>query len=286
MPRSELSAVRLRELLHYDPLTGVFTRLVRTSSNANAGATVGVPTNGYLYAGVDGKRYRCHRLAWLYQMGAWPENDIDHINGVRDDNRWENLRHVTRSENMQNQHRAKSNNISGFLGVSKDGDKWAAKIKTNEGQRFLGSFNDAEQASAAYLAAKRTLHVPSPIASGAGAAPDKNGRPTGKSGLRGVKKHRRKWVAEIRINHRTHFLGLFASPELAYAARLAAENSAAAIRAAAQAAPGEDEPSALEQPVISEEMRHAGLAVYDDLKESYPDYLLVEKVYDAMWKAR
>ncbi|MCK9994454.1 MAG: hypothetical protein Dbin4_02974, partial [Alphaproteobacteria bacterium] len=103
MKMAELTQSRLKELLHYDPDTGVFTRRVQTSSNARVGDVAGcLHPEGYRHIQIDGKRYAAHRLAWLYMTGEWPTNQLDHLNGVRDDNRWGNLREATHGQNQQN----------------------------------------------------------------------------------------------------------------------------------------------------------------------------------------
>ena len=95
---TELTAARLRKMLHYDPETGVFTRLW-------TGNVTGCPdAKGYLRIAADGRSYRAHRLAVLYMTGAWPSEQIDHINQVRTDNRWSNLRPATNGENGANTH--------------------------------------------------------------------------------------------------------------------------------------------------------------------------------------
>ena len=88
-----LTAARLRELLQYDPETGVFTRLVKTSNGIKVGDVAGTAdARGYILIRVDGWLHLAHRLAWLHMTCEWPKGMIDHINGVRDDNRWSNLR--------------------------------------------------------------------------------------------------------------------------------------------------------------------------------------------------
>lgn len=159
--KQELTAARLRELLHYDPETGVFTWRVNTS-NVKAGAIANsVHTNGYIRFGVDGAKRYAHRLAWLYVHGEMPAHQIDHINGNRRDNRITNLRDVTRGVNMENQRRARSNNMSsGLLGVSwnKAACKWSASIMVARRNLYLGLYSEKGDAYAAYLKAKREMH--------------------------------------------------------------------------------------------------------------------------------
>ncbi len=163
MATSDLTAARLRELLSYDPDTGVFTS--RTKRHKwPAGRVVGAKEKtGYARLPVDGVYYRAHRLAWLYVYGAWPSLPIDHINGDRYDNRIGNLRQISVTENNENLRSAKHTNHSGLLGVSaRPGGKFAATIKCVLGgqrlQLYLGAYTDAATAHAVYVDAKRKLH--------------------------------------------------------------------------------------------------------------------------------
>ena len=154
-----LTYERLRDVLHYDPETGVWTWLVRTSSRIEVGDVAGtVDASGYLKLQVDGVLYRAHRLAWLWMTGEWPPQFVDHINGVKGDNRWSNLRPATPSENQQNQRRAQSHNKLGMLGVRRYRKRFKAQIKVDWRQIHLGTFDTPDQAHEAYIAAKRRLH--------------------------------------------------------------------------------------------------------------------------------
>lgn len=102
-----LTADRLRELLHYDPLTGVFTWKMNRTRRAKAGSVAGsVNGRGYVQIRIDGVGYTASRLAYLYMQGEpAPANlEIDHRNHVKTDNRWSNLQPVTHGENMSNYH--------------------------------------------------------------------------------------------------------------------------------------------------------------------------------------
>ena len=157
--RSLLTPERLRELLHYDPETGLFTWRQRRGSRAPQGGVAGShDALGYIQIGVDGVGHHAQRLAWLYQKGVWPEFTVDHVNGVPDDNRFSNLRDVSHQSNIQNQRRAPRSNTSGFLGVSASGNRWRAAIVVNLRQIHLGCFATPEAAHAAYVEAKRRLH--------------------------------------------------------------------------------------------------------------------------------
>lgn len=158
---SERAIQDFRAEVHYDPESGLFTR-VKKSGNCRAGAVIGCKKlNGYVSASVFGKYHLCHRLAWAMTHGEFPPNDVDHINGDRTDNRIVNLRLATRAENMQNELRARaSNKSSGLLGASwsKAASRWAAGIKKNGKKTHLGLFDTPEEAHAAYVTAKREVH--------------------------------------------------------------------------------------------------------------------------------
>ena len=155
--RPELTAEKLRELLHYEPETGIFTRKVRTSNRAKAGAVAGCPDGlGYLRIMVQSRLYQAHRLAWLYVYGEWPKLNIDHINRNPSDNRLVNLRDVTQKQNMQNASKY-SHNTSGHPGVAwhKRISKWRAHIMHNQKDIHLGYFSILEEAIAARKAAEK-----------------------------------------------------------------------------------------------------------------------------------
>lgn len=152
-----ITAQRLRELLHYDPETGIFTWRVRISQRIRAGTKAGsFSPRGYRLIRVERRLYFAHRLAWLYMTDAWPSADIDHINLVKDDNRFANLREASRSQNCANVS-LPVNNTSGFKGVTwmKDRKKWQASIHISPRRIYLGLFDTAEEAGAAYARAAR-----------------------------------------------------------------------------------------------------------------------------------
>jgi len=158
-----ITQIRLKTLVDYDENSGIFTRLLSNSNYTKVGDIVGCKQkSGYLSAQIDGKKYLMHRLAWLYVHGHFPEEDIDHINGIRSDNRISNLRSVTRSVNLQNKRRADTDSMSGLLGVcwSKDRNKWLAQIRIPfaKSNKMLGRFDTKEEAHQAYLVAKRKYH--------------------------------------------------------------------------------------------------------------------------------
>jgi len=160
MKRYEMTAQQLREILHYSPETGVFTRKVPTGMNTHAGEVAGgMHVNGYWNIRVCGHRYPAHVLAWLYVHGTYPADCIDHINGNRSDNRIANLRAATKAENAQN-YKTRKDNTSGATGViwHKRTGKWTAALSINKKNTHLGLFDSFEEAKAVRDAAKRNFH--------------------------------------------------------------------------------------------------------------------------------
>ena len=156
--RFNLTQSRLKELLHYNADTGVFTWLVASRSR-KVGQVAGSDNKGYRLIKIKGKSYRAHRLAWLYVHGKLPDNDIDHINGVRDDNRIANMRDVTNSVNGQNRKLANKGSVTGLLGVSKSRKGFKSQIRLEGKQVYLGTYLTPEQAYAVSLAARRHMHA-------------------------------------------------------------------------------------------------------------------------------
>jgi len=150
---SNLTAERLKQQFHYDPLTGVFTRL---TGPRGVGAPSGyVHSRGYVHISVEGVEYKAHRLAWLYMTGEWPLLQIDHEDTVRSNNVWTNLRLATRSQNQGNSRPIRKTNTSGFKGVSRhpQNQKWVAYINRDGQSTYLGSYDNINHAAAAYRAA-------------------------------------------------------------------------------------------------------------------------------------
>ncbi len=150
----------INEYLTYNPLTGVFRWKKSPNRRIPAGRITGQHTNshGYKFVFLKGTLYAAHRLAWLITHKEWPDQ-IDHMNGCRDDNRMINLRSVSSKHNTHNQRKAHKNNSTGFLGVvAKQSGRFAAEIKVAGKKLHLGTFNTAEEASVAYKSAKTRLH--------------------------------------------------------------------------------------------------------------------------------
>ena len=155
----------LKELLNYDPETGVFTWAV-DRQRYKAGTVAGsVNSHGYIQIGINGRTYKAHRLAWVYMYGGIPKGlTIDHINRTKIDNRLSNLRLATYAEQGQNL-TLSVNNTSGYPGVSwqKSHNKWRARIMVNRKGISLGYFDTPEAANDARIKAKAELHLFNPI---------------------------------------------------------------------------------------------------------------------------
>lgn len=150
-----MNAEELRNLMDHDPDTGEFTRKTGRFAGKKAG-TLG--QDGYVYINLRGRHYKAHRLAWLFAHGAFPPDQVDHINGVSNDNRISNLRLASNSQNQQNRRKVRVDSKTGVQGVSAVGAKFMASIKTNGRNVYLGLFGTIDEARAAYLSAKRQLH--------------------------------------------------------------------------------------------------------------------------------
>ena len=147
-----------KEHFDYDPETGILIWRVKPGQRAKIGDVAGKINNrGYRQVGFRGKLYQAHRVIWLIVTGKWPVNDIDHKNGVRDDNRIINLREATRSENNQNM---KSRTNTGVTGVSlhKKG-YYIAQLHINGKHVLHKHFKNLEDAIAAVTEAKRKHHT-------------------------------------------------------------------------------------------------------------------------------
>jgi hypothetical protein len=156
--RARVSHARLRELLEYDSATGEFRWRQRVSRPIRVGDIAGtLEINGYRKITIEGRQYRAHHLAWFYITGEWRAGLIDHRDGNRSNNRWDNLRRATQSQNCANRRLAR-NNRCGFKGVTGDeSGRWRAGIHKDGRRYHLGVFATAEDAHAAYVAAARAL---------------------------------------------------------------------------------------------------------------------------------
>lgn len=167
----------IRDLLIFDPDTGKLfwrersdqmfaagrytaraTALTWNKRNAGREAFTAINDRGYLVGSIQARTLRAHRVAWCIASGAWPENDIDHINGITTDNRLENLRAVSHAENGRNQ-RMPSHNRSGRVGVfwHASSCRWRASIKINGRERYIGAFEQFDRAVEARSLAESQL---------------------------------------------------------------------------------------------------------------------------------
>jgi hypothetical protein len=156
-----LTQERLRELLNYDPETGLFTWRIAPCGRVKIGAEAGaVNARGYVEVGVAKKVYKAHRLAWFYTYGVWPRAMLDHRNRTRSDNRFANLREATNAQNKQNSQLARADNECGLIGVSaRKNGHFVARIQIPGGTRkHLGTFTTKELANEIYLLAKEMVH--------------------------------------------------------------------------------------------------------------------------------
>lgn len=148
--------------LSYDENTGVFMWLNNENVYIGVRGRVagGVKGHGYIEVKILGKNYKCHRLAWLFVHGVFPNGEIDHIDSDKTNNRISNLRDISHALNVQNLTKPRKDNKSGYLGVSwnKKSSKWEAQISKNKIVHRLGCFDDPSQAHEVYLAAKRKMH--------------------------------------------------------------------------------------------------------------------------------
>jgi hypothetical protein len=151
---------RVRELFIYNPDTGIFVRRKRRKqSKYGKDYPVGfINDGGYLVITIDGRRYRAHRIAWLYMTGVWPTDQVDHRNRQKSDNRFSNLRLATAKQNQENQNLCKRN-TSGHIGVVwwKRDNNWKAQIGHNGKVINLGYFDRIEDAVAARKSAEKRL---------------------------------------------------------------------------------------------------------------------------------
>jgi len=156
--KQKLTQNRLKDVLFYNQETGLFFWKKKTGHKVIVGKKAGGNSRGYRSIGVDGDRYFAHRLAWLYVYGYFPENDIDHINRIKRDNRIKNLREVSSQCNLRNTGNRK-NNTSGIKGVSWDErtKRWIPQITINKKNRQGGYYKHFDDAVCGRLAMEQCL---------------------------------------------------------------------------------------------------------------------------------
>lgn len=145
-----LTQERLKELLHYDEETGVFTRKEKIGRYLKGSVSGSKHRKGYIQITIDGENYLAHRVAWMYVYGEFPKDQIDHINRIKTDNSIKNLRDVDTSTNHHNIG-VRSHNTSGVTGVVWDSrsKKWKAQIILKNKRYLLGTFKTVELAKIA-----------------------------------------------------------------------------------------------------------------------------------------
>lgn len=167
MTLGKITADRVRELFLYDPLSGSLTwrmnKNYRARAGERAGSLHGDAKRQSRYVRVDGVKCHEHRVIWLHVTGAWPEGMVDHRNGDASDNRWANLRDVSAEVNAQNRRKPRAGARVGLLGVVIKKrcpiKPYTSSITVGGKRKGLGFFATAEEAHAAYVKAKREMHI-------------------------------------------------------------------------------------------------------------------------------
>lgn len=151
--RRLLSIERLKEVLDYDPISGLFRWRIDISARGRRGNVAGFVDNGYVLIGIDGVKYQAHVLAWFYMTSEMPAFLIDHVDTHRGNNAWANLRRADRGQNNTNVSVRRHSKV-GVKGVQRHrSGRFVAKIQVNKKQHYLGIFDTVEEAAGAYRAA-------------------------------------------------------------------------------------------------------------------------------------
>lgn len=217
-----ISLERLKDLLEYNPDTGIFTNKTTRLNTVSIGSIAGgLHTSGYRYIRIDGEGFYEHKLVWLYTKGVLPTAYIDHINGIKTDNRFVNLRLATRQQNSYNRKDLPSS--TKYRGVSSKGIFFQACI-TEEGKYiYLGTYNSAEEASIMYERRAKLLHKEFYFDNkyDYGKYKDKEPIPhtlLSSTGTRGVYKKGLKFQSKFKYNGKSIYVGSFDTIEAAQTA--------------------------------------------------------------------
>ena len=161
---SNIDCNQLKEILEYQPETGLFFWKKGIQGIIKGSKAGHLSKDGYVDIRIKKRLYPAHRLAWLMMTGNWPDNFIDHINRIKSDNRFVNLREATKAENAQNTD-LPSNNTSGYKGVvwHKPNKNWCAQIFINKKHIHLGSFENLQDAINARIEAEKEFFTHSPL---------------------------------------------------------------------------------------------------------------------------
>ena len=154
-----LTQEKLKEILFYNKETGLFVWKINQGKKIKAGSIAGgLDEEGYVAISIDGKRYKAHRLAWLYEYGILPER-LDHKDNIKNHNWINNLRLATRPQNAQNS-KLSINNKSGVKGVHwcKSEQKWIARISLDGKRKFLGFYDSVDKARKVIENVRNELH--------------------------------------------------------------------------------------------------------------------------------
>lgn len=154
----DLEAARLRELLTYHPLTGIFTWNISRGSRKKDGIAGNINTTGHIQIQIDGKVFLALRLAFLWMTEKWPADRSDHRNLIKTNNVWTNLRECTHSQNRANVP-CEARNTSGYKGVYWHAimGRWCASIKKDGIKYALGYFDAPQEGHIAYAAKAKEL---------------------------------------------------------------------------------------------------------------------------------
>jgi len=147
-----MNSEQVLAMLNYEKETGLFRWKIKAGRQAIGSVAGSKHSHGYISISINKKRYFAHRLAFLCMTGRFPENVVDHINGIKDDNRWCNLIACTQSKNMENRKCHQINSKTKLIGSSKHkSGKFIAQITRNKVHKYIGIYETAEQAHKAYM---------------------------------------------------------------------------------------------------------------------------------------